>query len=268
MAARGRRAKQRQAKHMMFGVTGILAVIAVVVALGYFVFTRDAGPDKVTLCPSAGPRGHYVVLVDKTDPLTFTQKQAFSVFLDELVRKRVPEGYLLSVFVLGENFENTAQPLVELCNPGFGLGKSEMTNNLEWARRTYQEKFVKPALGQAEALQSAKAAKSSPVLEMLQIVAINAFRKHDVQGERRLILMSDMLHNSGGLSMYQGVPDYSTFAATPYGRKTAADLNGVKAELFYLVNNPKLQNRRLITFWENYFEKSGARLVEARPLEG
>ena len=80
--------------------------------------------------------------------------------------------------------------------------------------------------------------------------------------------MSDMLHNSGAFSMYRAVPDYSAFAETDYGRKTRADLRDVKVELYYLLNTPQFQTRRNLKFWEDYFDKSGARLVEVRPLEG
>ncbi|MDM0075756.1 hypothetical protein QTH90_15240 [Variovorax sp. J2P1-59] len=268
MAARGRRAKRRQTQHILFGILGLTFVLAILGAAGYHFLARESGPDKVTLCPAKGPKGHYVLLVDKTDPLNFTQKQAFSVLLDDLVRKRLPEGYLLSVFVLGEDFKATAEPLVELCNPGSGENKSVLTSNVDWARRDYEQKFIKPLMQQAEALQGSKPAKASPIFEMLQLVAINGFRRHDVKGERRLFLMSDMLHNNGSYSMYRAAPDYSSFADTDYGRKTRADLRDVEVELYYLINTPQFQTRRNQKFWEEYFDKSGARLVEVRPLEG
>ena len=268
MAVRGRRARSRQSHHLLLGILALVFVVGVAGGLLYFGFNKEPGIDSATLCPAKGPRGHYVLLVDKTDPMNFTQKQAFTVFLDELIRKRVPEGYLLSVFALGEDFKATAEPLVELCNPGSGEGKSALTNNLERARRAYEEKFIKPLMKQAEALQGTQPAKASPIFEMLQLVAINGFRKHGVQGERRLLLMSDMLHNGTSFSMYRAVPDYAAFATTEYGRKTQADLHDVKVELYYLLNTPQFQTRRNLKFWEDYFDKSGARLVEVRPLEG
>lgn len=268
MAARGRRAKRRQTQHILFGVLSLAFVLAILVTPGYYFLTKEAGPDKVTLCPAKGPKGHYVLLVDKTDPLNFTQKQAFSVLLDDLVRKRLPEGYLLSVFVLGEDFKETAEPLVELCNPGSGENGNALTSNVDWERRDYEQKFMKPLMEQAEALQGSKPAKASPIFEMLQLVAVNGFRRHDVKGERRLFLISDMLHNNSSFSMYRAAPDYTSFADTDYGRKTRADLQGVEVEMYYLINTPQFQTRRNQKFWEEYFDKSGARLVEVRSLEG
>jgi hypothetical protein len=268
MAARGRRAKNRQTKQLLYGTLAIAFVVGILGAPGYYFFTKEAAPDKVTLCPANGPNGHYVLLVDKTDPMSFTQKQTFSVLLDDVVRKRVPEGYLLSVFVLGEDFKESAEPLVELCNPGSGESKSAWTSNVARARRDYEQKFTKPLMQQAGALQGSKPAKASPIFEMLQLVAVNGFRRHDVKGERRLFLVSDMLHNNSSFSMYRAAPDYSSFADTDYGRKTRADLQGVDVEVHYLINAPQFQTRRNQKFWEDYFDKSGARLVEVRSLEG
>lgn len=268
MAARGRRAQKRQAWHFFFGVLGLIFVLGVGGGLLYYNFTKEPGLNTLTLCPGNGPKGHYILLVDKTDPLNFTQRQAFTVFLGELVKKRVPEGYLLSVFVLGESFKENAEPLVELCNPGSGESKNAMTSNVERARRTYEEKFIKPLLNQSEALQGTQPAKASPIFEMLQFVAINGFRKHDVQGERRLFIMSDMLHNSSLFSMYRATPDFLEFSSSDYGRKMQTELRDVNVELHYLLNSPQFQTRRNLLFWEHYFNKSGARLVEVRPLEG
>ena len=268
MVVRGKRAKGRQRNHLFMGIGLFILVFLSIGALLYHEVTKEPPINTATLCPAKGPTGHFVLLVDTTDPLNFTQKQSFAVFLDELVKKRVPEGHLLSVFVLGEDFKTNAEPLVELCNPGSGENKSAMTSNVERVRKTYEEKFIKPLLLQGEALQGTQPAKASPILEMLQLVAINGFRKHDVKGERRLFLMSDMLHNGSAFSMYRATPSFEDFSSTDYGRKTQADLRDVKVELHYLLNSPQLQTRRSLLFWENYFIKAGARLVEVRPLEG
>lgn len=268
MAVKGSRAKSREKAYKVAGSTFFAIFFAAVVSFLYFQFNKEPGLDKITLCPATGPKGHYILLVDKTDPLNFTQKQAFSILLGDIVKKRTKEGYLLSVFALGEDFKENAEPLIELCNPGSGENNSELTSNVKRERRNYEEKFIEPLLKQNEALQTSQPGKNSPIFEMLQLVAINGFRKHDVQGEKRLFIMSDMLHNANEFSMYRTAPDYADFAETAYGRKTQLDLRGVSVELYYLLNTPQFQTRRNLLFWENYFTKSGARLAEVRPLEG
>lgn len=265
---RSRAARKRHARNIVIGVVALTLFCSVLAGVGYYLWTRDAGVDRQTLCPKSGPLGHIVLLVDKTDPLNFSQKQAFLRLLEELVDHRVTPGWLVSVFVLGEDFRDGAKPLVEVCNPGSGEGKSELTANIQKLNAQFRERFREPLLKQADALISTKPAKNSPIIEMLQLVSINGFRRHAVNGPRRLIMVSDMLHKSPQLSMYQGIPDFDQFAATEYGRKMRLDLDGVEVELHHVLNYPKLQNKRQLEFWERYFTTSGARLVSVRPMEG
>lgn len=268
MAQLGRRARQRRTKEIVLGTFALLVVGAILVGAVYYMLSRPKGLNPQTMCPAGGPTGHFVLLVDKTDPLTFTQKQAFSVTLRELIEKRIPEGYLLSVFVLGEEFKENATPLVELCNPGTGSGKSEFTANLKKLRQQYEQKFIEPLLKQSDVLVSTQPAKASPIFEMLQLVGINAIRKNEVKGERRLVIMSDMLHHTHQFSMYKGLVDYPSFSSTDYGKKMQLELRDVDVEIHYLMNTPQLQTKRNLKFWADYFNKAGARIVAVRPLEG
>jgi hypothetical protein len=268
MAQLGRRARQRRTRELILGTLGFIAVAAIVLGGLYYAKSRPKSLDKESLCPANGPTGHYVLLVDRTDPLSFTQMEAFKVTLRELVEKRTAEGYLLSVFVLGADFKEGAKPIAELCNPGSGQNKSDLTENVRQLKKQYQERFLDPLLKQSDALLATEPAKFSPILEMMQLVAINGFRKHNVKGPRRLIVMSDMLQNTPQYSMYKGTPDYSTFASSSYGQKAQLELHGVEVEVHYLMNSPQLQTKRNLKFWEDYFDKAGARIVAVRPLEG
>jgi hypothetical protein len=266
MARQSKRERQRVREQRILASVVAILIAAVFVFVTWYM--RSAAPplNSENLCPAEGPKGHYVLLVDKTDPLTFSQKNAFSVTLRDFVRKRTPEGYLLSVFVLGEDFTATAKPLVELCNPGTGESKSELTANLKQLKRQYHERFESPLLKTSEDMVANSSAKFSPILEMLQLVGINGFRKNDVDGERRLFIISDMLHNTSDFTMYRGIPDYEALANTSYGRKVHSDLTGVEVEILYLINTPQLQTKRNVKFWEDYFQSAGARIVAVKPL--
>lgn len=268
MSRYGAKARRRDTFLWVAGVA-LLIVTAVAVALVvYTQVSRDPPLDKTTMCPAAGPLGHIVLLVDKTDPLNFTQRQAFSVAMKELVETKVPEGHLLSIFVLGEKFEQSALPLIELCSPGSDVGKSELSANLKRLRRQYEERFVRPLEDAAKELVAEEPAKASPIFEMLQLVGINGFRKHAVKGSKRLVLVSDMLHNTTQFSMYAGPVDFANYAAMDYAKRTTADLSDVDVELHYLVTTPRLQTRSLWLFWERYFDRAGARLSGVRKVEG
>ena len=269
MARTSRRAKQRERRDTLVGLLAALVALAIVGGAAWFWHaakgtTLEAG----SMCPLTGPKGHYVLLVDKTDPLTFTQNQAFERMLRELVARRTPPGYLLSVFVLGDDFKATAKPLIELCNPGTGAEASELTANPKQLRREYEERFIAPLMKESAALVSTTPAKNSPIFEMLQLVGINGFQAHDVKGERRLIVMSDMLHNTPQFTMYRGAVAWADFERTDYAKRAQAELPGVEVELHVLMNTPQLQTQRQVTFWEDWFDKAGAHVVAVQPMEG
>lgn len=268
MATLGRREKQRQRTQLLLTVGISSVVMLVLAAAGYYLLSRPNGLNPETLCPADGPRGHYILLVDKTDPLNFTQKQALSVTLKELIETKVPEGFLVSVFALGEDFRESATPLVELCNPGDGSNLSEWDSSPKKRKALYMSKFAQPLVELSESLVSAEAAKRSPIFEMLQLVGINGYRKQGINGERRLVIVSDMLQNTAQFTMYKGPVDFAAFEASEYGRKSLPDLQNVKVELHYLMNSPQLQTKRNLKFWEDFFARAGARIVAVRPLEG
>jgi hypothetical protein len=248
------------------GLLGVIALCAVAY-VAYARFTRVADDNKATLCPASGPLGHAVVLVDKSDPMTFTQRKSFTVVYRDLVTQ-VPRGHLLSLYALGEDFKSTAEPLMELCNPGDGRNVSGLDDNPGQRKKTYETRYLKPFLEREEELVTERPGKASPILEMIQLVGITAFRKHAVAGEKRLVIVSDMIQNTPQMSMYKGVPDYAAFGQTPYGVKSRADLQDVKVEFRMLMNTPNIQNERLLDFWKTYIRQSGGRLVLHDPING
>ena len=266
---RSRAARQRERRHILGGALALVAALAIAgSALWLYFGARGGELDPKTLCPASGPKGHAVLLVDRTDPLNFTQKQAFLGYLTEFGRGKVGEGELFSVFVLGEEVSATARPIFEMCNPGQGRDKNIWTANPERTRRQFEEKFLKPMAELAERLEATRPAGASPIMEMLQLVAINGFRAANVSGPRRLYVVSDMLQNTPAYSQYRGEIDFGKFRETPLFPKIQTDLGGVAVELAYLLNTPERQTRRHAKFWEDYFQAMGARLVSVRILEG
>ena len=261
-------AKKRQTRNIAIGVVALVIFAAAIAGAVYYLQTRGSGLDRNTLCPGTGPTGHIVLLVDKTDPLNFNQKQAFIRLFEELIDRRVEPGQLVSVFVLGEDYREGAKPLVEMCNPGTGAGKSELTANIQKLNAQFRDRFREPLLKQADALVATAPAKTSPLLEMLQLVSINGFRKHAVNGPRKLIIVSDLLHNTPQLSMYRAIPEYPSYSASEYGRKMRTELERVDVEVHEILHSPKVQTRRLLDFWEALFQDAGARMVLVRPMEG
>lgn len=237
-------------------------------AVSYHLYTKPKSADKTTLCPADGPLGHIVVLVDNTDPYSFIQREAFIQALTSLSEEVVPEGHLLSVFSLGEDFEKNAKPLFEKCNPGTSDAKSEITANIKRIDKLFHDSFKDPILKLEEVLLTEVQAKYSPVFEMIQLASINGFRAKNVKGPKKLLIFSDMLPNTPDFSMFKGIPDYKSFSSSSYGERSKTDLSGVKVEIHYLMKYPKLQTMKQLNFWEEYFEDVGARLARVSPMEG
>lgn len=259
---------------------GLFTVVAIAVLLlgiagaaGVVVYRFVAGPtnerDEASLCPKSGPLGHVVLLVDKSDPLTFTQRKDFEVLYRDVVVSSVPKGHLLSIYALGDDFKSTAEPLMELCNPGDGSDASKLDANPEMQRQTFDEKYLRPLLAMREQLVTGTPGKASPILEMVQLAGITGFNRRAIAAPRRLIVVSDFIQNTPELSMYKaGVPEYDAFRATAYGKRVSADLHDVKVELRMLLNRPELQTERLLKFWQAHVRNAGGRVVTYEPLKG
>jgi hypothetical protein len=269
MSRRSQAARQRQRWHILGGTLALTLALLVAGTAGWLYFgSRGQALDPETLCPVAGPKGHAILLVDRTDPMNFTQKQAFLGYLAEFGQGKVGEGELFSVFVLGEDAAATARPLFQMCNPGQGQDKNIWTSNPERIRRQFEARFLKPMAELAESLQASQPSPHSPIMEMLQLVAINGFRAAQTAGPQRLYVVSDLLQNTAAYSHYRGEADFAKFSASPLYAKARTDLGGVEVELAYLMNAPQLQTRRHAKFWEDYFQAMGAKLVAVRLLEG
>jgi hypothetical protein len=268
MARRSRQARNRQRSYWLIASMSLLVVVAVIAGTLWWWTHQKPPLDANTLCPSSGPLGHQVLLIDTTDPLNDAQKAAFDLILTRLAEKETPPGYLVSVFVLGDQFKTDAKPLVELCNPGDAQGHSQFTENLKQIQRRYRDRFLQPLFAQTAQMLRTEPAKESPILEMLQMVSLNAIAKRDVDGPRRLIVLSDLLQNSKPLSMYRDVPSYDDFAKSDYARKTRISFEGVEVEVWLLQNASGEKQKRLSEFWQRYFLDNGAVGFKLEPLPG
>lgn len=268
MGVVGSRARRRQRSNALYIVLGLLVGSAVVAGLVYQKQTEDKALNPDTLCPMTGPMGHTVLLVDKSDPLNFTQRRDFEVLLEEIVKRRVPKGHLLSVYALGDDIQQTAKPIVELCNPGDGSDQNEWTGAPEKAKTFFNSNFANPVLSKSKDLMVEKPGKASPILEMVQLVGITGFRAHAVHGDKRLIVVSDMIQNTPQLNMYKGIPEYSDFATTPYGVKSAADLPAVSVELQVFLHTPQVQKPELLQFWQQHISRAKGKLDIYNPIKG
>jgi hypothetical protein len=249
-----------------------LGVIGFAACLGWYawyMYHKDV-QDKVTLCPGKGPIGQYVVLIDNTSPFPHNQKVALSQRLKTLVLNEVPQGALVSVFLLGENYKQHDAPIFEKCKPTQWDDDMKLTASKKLVEREYAEKFERPLESVMHQISLDQKAKNSPIFEMLQLVGIKGFERANVQGDRHLIIYSDMVANMPQFSMYNSkLPAYKDFAITSYGRDaTARALEGAVVTINMLAAEPAAAPYKMRSdFWAHYFEANKATLESVNPVE-
>lgn len=273
MARRNRRSKRSSAgsdwKIIGLIIALVLIIAGVVGGLIYKYVSKETHTlDAQTHCPIVNgrvtPTGHLVVLIDATTPLTTVQREYLQMRVNRLVKSELLPGQMLSLYYLGDNFQESRKPICELCKLRDGSNADPLTENENMMRRSFNQKFRKPfiqALDRASA--NTKESPDSPIFEELQSIAINSFDRWDADGERRLVIFSDMLHNTNRYSLYRASNfDFDRFKRTAYSNEVRTYLPDVSVDLYYLMNQPRLQNNRNTEFWKSYFRNTGA-LVES-----
>lgn len=272
-------ARNRRDKNNAIKASLIVIIIIVIVAciLWWFIEGREKlahGISEVSLCPidkngNDKPNGHVVLLVDKTDVLGFTQNKDFLEFFDEFITgKKVPEGTLLSVFVLGQDYKDTPDPIFQKCNPGDGSNVNALFGSPENIKKVFTEKYQSNLRSLPELLSATKASDYSPIFEMLQMVSLN-FKKNDVVGPKELFIISDMLQNTKEISFFnKNAIDYELFKKSPNFESLSSDLKDVNVNINYLLMRPDLQTVRLNAFWESYFKDMGGSLDKVDKIMG
>lgn len=251
-------------------------VVMAVFALGIFgaIIGSACSPkpqfDKVTGCPMEkgviAPKGHTVVLVDETDSLTPIQADFFSAQMEQMVGEMKP-GELLSVYAITGDPAESRKPRIEVCKLRDGSDASRLTENEKKMRKQFDIHFKAPVEALVDTLTQKRASgAASPIMEAIQFVSVNSFKKRNVKGDRRLIIFSDMLQNTKAYSFYDAKPSIERFKQSAYAAQTKTYLPGVEVSLYYFATRPELQTNDNVEFWKAYFKNAGARLDTVIPV--
>ena len=250
---------------------GIIAFIVVLIILGGFFYCNEKNSrierDPISLCRTDGlfPR-ETALLIDITEG--FSESQALLIM-------RQMETVLDSSFV-DERFTfyalnddpDTFKPLFTVCNPGDGSGQSELTANVRRIYENWETNFYERITNTVESLIDETGAESSPIMEMFKFVGIQTMFNTPAS-QKRVVIVSDMIHNTLEYSQYSDPPRYDYLENTPYLTRVLANLNDADVEIFYIVRPRlvELQNRGHINlFWEQYISESGGRLIFVEPI--
>jgi len=257
----------------------IAIVVAVLVGLGgvfWFVQGRAAqlaSLDPETLCPKSGPTSQLAVLIDRTDALTEVQGEALRRQITAWAAA-IPKHGGLKVYEVGhsgiEGSGALLQPVVAVCNPGDGSDQSAIDSNPKMWRARYEAKFQAPISAMLERMRLDEEAKTSPILEGVQAIAVKDFGPDAPPGPKTLIIVSDLLQNQQGFSLYQGVPALDAFWATPYAASVRSNLAGIHTEIYLLhrIKAAAKQTDALGRFWIDWLERQGAQVDAFKSVPG
>jgi hypothetical protein len=246
------------------------AVLAAFAGIGVFVLNEmKSRPDlDARLCPiKSGPSAVTSILIDRTDGLNPVQATALSDWVRSWAGD-VQEGGAFKVYEVGSGGA-LLSPVVDICNPGSSEGKSDLINNKRKLDERYEKGFKQKIEQLLHDMQTDKTAKTSPIMEGIQAIAVSDFGPAAPE-VRKLIIVSDLLQNGPSLSLYKSVPDAETFLSSPAGSSLRSNLSGVDVSVFILNRKAEAskQTDALGMFWMNWLTGQGASVTEQRRIPG
>ena len=196
--SRRKKRQQRQA------IKNFVMVAMILAGVGYIVYTLQPTPyDEKTLClVSDELPAHTAVIVDKTDEYSAEQAE----LITDLVRRtsdRLAPNERFTLFELDERGQFDARGEFSLCNPGRGDQVNPLFSNPQQMEERYAALFEEPMLNALADLVVPKEAPNSPILEALARLAQTEVFSEQAPS-RSVVLISDMLQNSGIFTAYGG----------------------------------------------------------------
>ncbi|GFO73047.1 hypothetical protein BJAS_P3622 [Bathymodiolus japonicus methanotrophic gill symbiont] len=248
-----RRKRQQEADRKGIILLGSVILLLVVgISVFYFYVKPTVKRDSETACriDKKVPR-ETVVIIDATDNFNETQALRIKKQIELMLSSAITDERF-SLYVLDETIGQRSQKF-SVCNPGDGSNKSELTSNKRRIKKNWENQFYNRFTTAVDELTVAHTAIQSPILEMIKFVSVNTFLDSPAIN-KRLIIVSDMLHHTQQYSHYLGSMDYTKFSKTSYALAMQPLLEGVDVQIFYLIRekNISLQNRGHIEFWNQH----------------
>ena len=269
--------EERTAKARRRAKTFAIVAFLSVAALIYFLWTQKGEDLDHQGCPKeSGPTREVIVLVDTSDPLADKHKAELRRILREMTSPSasgrhdaltVKKGERVTLYRLASSGV-PAKPIVQLCHPG---GNPEDRRRFEeltrgrvitqWHWQQFVRVIEKMFPGEEPAAQPL-----SPILETIAVVtARHASSRRAEKGVKptHLIVISDLLQNTGKLSHYTQYPKPKEIP-----RELRTDLSRVEVSLFRLerFKYESYQTREHYYWWSDWVEAMGGKVVWQQAL--
>ncbi len=270
---RYRKRKQATQRKNLLGLLLILVVLVALAVLAMFRYQLQSqqltyNPD--TLCPIGVASPKYVALVfDKSDSYNKVQQQFLNRFLSEF-KARLQAGTRISVYVIDANGDKAIAPDFIVCAPRTGADANAFYENPTLIRQRWLQKFEQPLDQAIAGFMQPSNAKSSPIMEIFQTIALSAFPIGNRSAEKQIILISDMLQHTPEWSHYRGQTNFSSLQKSSYYQRINTDLQNAEVNILYVrrAGQEKLQNKRHAFFWADFIQSIGGRVTLIEKIDG
>lgn len=272
MPYRSRHSRHERIKRQdRFGTILIGVVIAaILIAVVFFIYSNLSKTkiDKETLCPQEGPSALTVILFDRSDPLNVVQQEALRRDLNGIKQELSPQEKLV-IYLVNDTGVELLRPMFTMCNPGAGQNVNPFYENRELIFKKWHDGFSAKVDNVLEQMFRPSIAPYSQIMESIQSVAVTDLKSHR-NIPKRLIIVSDMIHNTPEHSQYRGIVPFNEFKQSPYFRKIQAHLDGTEVMIFYVYRSGSgsKYGEKHVEFWRQYFYQQGGRLTRVIALEG
>jgi hypothetical protein len=267
MSSSKRKRRQTLAGFLFLGIA--LLIIGAIIGIRHYAQEANVPLDKETLCPINGPKSITVLVLDLTDPFTLTQREALRKKLTD-IKDDLPVLGEIEVYLIQPLTDKLLSPLLTICNPGRGKDVNPLIANRNLFERKWHEYSQRLETKLDETIQKPLSDPVSPIIESLKSIAISSFAgkpKRDI--DKKLIVVSDMIQHSLALNQYTDIKPFSSFQQSNDFFALRSDLRDVNVTVIYVrrSNASKIQGRKHIEFWQNYFSAMGASLSEVISLD-
>lgn len=233
---------------MIVCVFGVFAVAA---------FNVPPATDTKTACRvDRNDPAHTVMLIDQSDPFNPNDLDWVYEFVDAEARALPKYGRLT---VMTPNAANPYNPSViyAACSPGSPSEANPITQNPRMIEQAFQKDFYEPLKGTVEAALMSDEQPSSPLTEALYTIADRADFQPS-EGNRRIVVVSDLMQHSDGFSFYRIGADYDAYLGSKLAeQKPRMDHVEVVARIVprQMYDLPMADVK---AFWRAYFTEAGA----------
>ena len=262
-----RRRKQNQGAGNLKWYLLIAACLVVVGGIGYAAFSLvgKSRIDEATLCHTGGALNVTAILLDLTDPLTKTQHDRLKVVLQDEVRLSSTDT-MISFGVVSEDSDNWGVRFAK-CKPATGENANALYENPRLISERYNKEFTQPMQAKLSDAISGQSENQSPIMEALQSLISQTPDFTQAKGQRKIIVVSDMLQHSDAISFYRG-QGWKYFSTSYGAQRLAGNLNGVSVEILRIPRTgPRVPKREVVEdFWSRYFDRQGSRAPSVRVL--